>query len=240
MSAARHIYLSPLEELPGAEEPMRFRLTYEGPLRPSQRDPEGDQPVPLAMHKHIIRRKFHSQLKRLWSTNLFLSRHTVPKGAGAAHFPAKELWAWGEDHSNDTPWANEIADQYREFGYRFVPLVREHLCLTCSLDILFLRADHPGGVLFAGDLDNRIKTLIDALRRPRNATELKGNEIPIDGEDPFYCLLEEDKLVTGLSVETDTLLDPPKDEADEKSLVKLVIGVTIAPYDPDLLTLKFA
>jgi hypothetical protein len=105
---------------------------------------------------------------------------------------------------------------------------------------LFLRADQPGGVLFAGDLDNRIKTLIDALRRPRNATELKGNEVPLDGEDPFYCLLEEDKLVTGLAVETDTLLDPPKGEADEQSLVKLVIGVTIAPYDPDLLTLKFA
>jgi hypothetical protein len=41
----------------------------------------------------------------------------------------------------------------------FVPLVRESLCLTCELDILFLREGEPG-VMERGqryDIDNRLK-----------------------------------------------------------------------------------
>ncbi len=67
-----------------------------------------------------------------------------------------------------------IADQYHEFGYRFVPLVREEISLLCSVGILFLRRDIPGSLLSAGDIDNRIKTVIDTLRRPRNATRTGG------------------------------------------------------------------
>jgi hypothetical protein len=48
---------------------MRFRLTYQGTLRPSQRDPEGSQTNPLAAHKQEIRKIFHAQLKELWATN---------------------------------------------------------------------------------------------------------------------------------------------------------------------------
>ena len=44
---------------------MKFRLTYAGELRATQRDPVGDQPNPLAAHKHEIRREFHRQLKQL-------------------------------------------------------------------------------------------------------------------------------------------------------------------------------
>jgi hypothetical protein len=53
----------------------------------------------------------------------------------------------------------------------------------CSLQILFLRHDPPGSVIHAGDLDNRVKTLIDALRMPNDAMELAGNEKPSEGED---------------------------------------------------------
>jgi hypothetical protein len=50
---------------------MRFRLTYEGELRSSQRDPLGNQPNKLADHKQHIRREFHRQLKRLWEGTFF-------------------------------------------------------------------------------------------------------------------------------------------------------------------------
>ena len=111
----------------------------------------------------------------------------------------------------------------------------------CSLEILFLRRDVPGSVIHAGDLDNRIKTLIDALRRPQSAQELRGFEIPNEDEVPFYCLLEDDRLVTSLSVETDTLLDPADGEnGEDKGHVKLVIGVTLRPFHVTMFNLSFA
>ena len=56
---------------------MKFRLTYEGELRATQRDPTPDQTNPLARHKHMVRRVFHKQLKHLWETDRFLSRYRI-------------------------------------------------------------------------------------------------------------------------------------------------------------------
>ena len=52
-------------------------------------------------------------------------------------------------------------------GRIFQPLVRESFALKCGLDILFLRQESPGKVYQGGDLDNRIKTLLDALSVPQ-------------------------------------------------------------------------
>ena len=124
-----------------------------------------------------------------------------------------------------------VANNYKEFGYRFLPLVREDISLLCSVSILFLRRDIPGSIISAGDLDNRIKTIIDGLRRPRNAKELVGNETPKPGEDPFFVLLEDDSQVTHLEVETDTLLDPPSGGHFDHRLVRLVVTVELRPYN---------
>jgi hypothetical protein len=62
---------------------MRFRLTYEGELRPTQRDPEANQKEPLAAHKQNIRRAFHLQLKQLWATNKFLKNHKILRELGS-------------------------------------------------------------------------------------------------------------------------------------------------------------
>ena len=56
---------------------MKFRLTCEGELRATQRDPTSDQRNPLALHKHAIRRVFHTQLKHLWATDRFLGRYRI-------------------------------------------------------------------------------------------------------------------------------------------------------------------
>jgi hypothetical protein len=48
-----------------------------------------------------------------------------------------------------------------------------------------MRRDIPGSALKSGDIDNRVKTIIDALRKPKGAQELMGNENPLPTEDPF-------------------------------------------------------
>lgn len=250
MSSAgnRIVYLSPVGNDPDWVQSMRFRLTYEGELRPNQRDPENGQWDRLAEHKQTIRKHFHAQLKQLWQTNKFLSEHTVdpqawvsPKAIPANQVGANGAWFSRGDVPARVTLSEAIANLYRENGYRFVPLVREDFGLSCSLDILFLRRDFPGtGVIPAGDLDNRIKTLIDTLRKPHNGNELRGNETPALGEDPFYCLLEDDDLVTSLSVEADRLLDPPNGANNSNGQVRLVISVEIKPSHVTMFNLSFS
>ena len=80
--------------------------------------------------------------------------------------------------------------------------------LIARLEITFLRPEEPGCLITkGGDIDNRLKTLFDALRIPNEANELPSRVTPQDDEMPiFYCLLESDSLVTSVSVVTDRLL----------------------------------
>jgi hypothetical protein len=86
--------------------------------------------------------------------------------------------------------------------------VTADLALSCAIEILFLRPEPPGGIVRGGDVDNRIKTLFDGLKMPREAQDLGPYLNPGADEDPFYCLVEDDQLITSVSVETDTLLEP--------------------------------
>lgn len=79
---------------------------------------------------------------------------------------------------------------------------------ACSLDILFLRRDQPGAlVTHGGDIDNRMKVLLDALRMPDGCHEVCGNT-PTADEEPFFCLLTDDRLITEIRIVTDRLLTP--------------------------------
>lgn len=223
------VLLSGAYEGPADGETMRFRLTYDGELRPTQGEPRDGQRNPLAAHKHRIRQHFHGQLRQLWATQPFLRDQIVHRESD--WYSDRTLKSgWEHKDSPKEPLAQVVADQYREHGYRFLPLVREQWSLHCSLSILFLRRDIPGSVIHAGDLDNRVKTVIDSLRRPRNANELIGNETPADGEDPFYVLMEDDNQVSQLTVETDTLLDPVISGDADLAKAKLVVTVELRAY----------
>jgi hypothetical protein len=123
-----------------------------------------------------------------------------------------------------------LASQYERNGYNFVPLVRRELSLLCSLEILFLRREGPGMVVNSGDIDNRLKPLFDALRMPRSKTELGGFDEPLDGQVPYFVLLEDDSLITKLGLETDVLLEPINGGFDMAD-VRLIISVDIRPYN---------
>lgn len=223
---------------------MKFRLTYEGELRPTQRDPMGPQRNPLASHKHAIRREFHKQLKYLWRIDPFLSKYRIdPANPNIGENPqpaANSMFGmWASEESREKPLVDIVSGRHERFGYRFVPLVTRYFRLLCSLHILFLRHDIPGSVIQAGDIDNRIKTLIDALRLPKERNELVGTDTtPSEGEDPFFCLLEDDNQVSGFAVETDTLLEAADEVVDERR-VKIVVTVQLRPYYATPFNLSF-
>jgi hypothetical protein len=114
-----------------------------------------------------------------------------------------------------------------------VPLVPEYLNLTCSLDVLFLRPDPPGNLIQSADIDARLKTIFDALKVPNDPGQLGKYQQPQQDEDPLYCLLEDDQLITHVSVKTGILLEPTPEAVGQNEIkndARLVINVRILPY----------
>jgi len=127
-------------------------------------------------------------------------------------------------------------DFFKRVGdFLFLPLISQKTLLMAELEVLFLRPQEPGSLVgHGGDIDNRIATVFDALRVP-SAQELPKGDKPQPDEVPFYCTLEDDGLITAISVVTDRLL-PYKDPAE----VLLVIRVRTKVRQLATMNLAFA
>jgi hypothetical protein len=87
---------------------------------------------------------------------------------------------------------------------------------------LFLGAEPAGKIISrdagGGDLDNRLKTLLDALCiRQRGGIGRKPDD-SID-PDPIFVLLSDDSLVTSIRVTTDRLLTTATNDPAEACLI---------------------
>src|ERR1022692_1114222 len=171
---------------------VEFRLLFEGTL-PSRGS---------ASEKHAIRRLFHPQLRQLWGVNPNLRHLAIHKGNdGTLGLSEEEKFAKG---------IAAIGKNWNRAGYNLVPLVTPEMAARCSLDIVLLRPDHGRFILKNGDIDNKLKTLFDALRIPDGAAESSG-AIPQSDEDPLFCLLQDDGLISEIKVTTDQLLMLPNE-----------------------------
>jgi hypothetical protein len=185
------------------ESEVEFHLVYQGEL-PAAGQGGGKT---RTREKQEMRKVFHKQLVNLWSTQSFLK----------SMLPVE---------------IKELGNRYARCGFRFVPLISDYFTVAAALDILFLRRDGPGSIVRSGgDIDNRIKVLFDALRMPQTCDELCGDS-PGPDEEPFFCLLEDDKLISKVQIETNWLLTPvaPNERLHD---VQLVIRVnTVASGAP--------
>lgn len=200
---------------------MEFRLTYAGRL-PAFKNNK-DKQLERTHEVHRIRRCFHKQLKELWAGHPVLREIANGEGPDILTLDGKYE-------------AVSMIQVFQREGFNWRPMVTEENGLICRLEILMLRPGHPGQVVF--DIDNRLKTLFDALRMAKNPAELgersrHGRATP-DGpdEDPFFVLLEDDSLITHLAVTTDALLEPldPCHGVAPQDQVRIVVSVTVRPY----------
>jgi hypothetical protein len=214
-----------LDEWSNSEKVLvQFRLLYSGTLLGASRSDT------RASLKHEIRQELSPQLKRLWETNEHLKR-----------FSRGHARLWHEKHPKDKEQLptqdgpeikaalcqhglSHIAHNFERAGQPFIPLVTEEMGLRCKLEVLFLRPEEAGSLYVSGDLDNRIKTLFDALRIAKDAHEMAGST---PSNEPIYCLLEDDRVISEIRVNTDQLLLLPKEQVIHPNDVFLVIEVSL-------------
>jgi hypothetical protein len=202
---------------------MKFVLTYDGELRSND-----------VRQKWEIRKHLAPQLKELWQIDPTLQQtyysRRLPTVRGyfvsVIHHSADDQREPDEEKTGaplPPGWGGasiNVCEPIARGGRTFFPLVRETLGLKCALKVLFLRKEPPGRVYQGGDLDNRLKTLFDALAIPTVDQIIPDQTI----DDPIHCLLEDDALISGVSVETHQLLSKPASSAHE---VRLVIEVEV-------------
>jgi hypothetical protein len=177
---------------------LNFTLTFDGQL------PSGSKGAKIE-EKQAIRRKLHPQLRAWWET-------------GPMAQTLRQM--------DQTMYQTFIMSQLTNLtGFTFIPLVTKWLQVVCELDILMLKPEEPGRFIKNdGDLDNRLKVLFDALRMPKDKDELPRGDRPTDEERPhFYCLLEDDALITKVTLRADRLLVTGSDP----DAVRVIIGVSI-------------
>jgi hypothetical protein len=158
-----------------------------------------DGPLPTkcgAIVKQEIREYLHPQMVQLWKFPPLddLRQYLEPENDLSVLIPKGDHW--------------------------FAALVCRKLHLVAELDILLLTPHSPNSPLtLRGDIDNRMKTLLDALAGP-NAQQIKEGAMPSSVEEPVFVLLQDDLLVMRVNLETDRLLAPGSDDA------KAIIYVT--------------
>ena len=203
---------------------MKFTLTYDGPLPASANKPKNND-------KWEIRKRLAPQLRELWGSHPALravedNKH-FPKIGGTTltqvhHLHPGPVIPSGMRMPN--PPNQEIIDlcaPIEKHGAWFRPLVRESYALHCGLKVLFLRKEAPGKVYQGGDIDGRMKTLIDTLAMPQHVEQIIEKNTKLE---PIYCVMEEDSLVSGLHIESERLLS---DDNHQRNYVRLLIEVDV-------------
>jgi hypothetical protein len=182
---------------------MKFTLTYDGPLRSSGSKPKNQD-------KWDIRKQLHPRLVDLWHSHpalieIELNGRYFPKQGGATFFQTLHLapGAISPQAGTQNPHGDilDLCESINKHGAWFRPLVRESFALHCGLKVLFLRREPPGRVYQGGDLDGRMKTLLDALAMPQHAEQVL--EKTTTRCAPLHCLVEDDSMISGLDVESE-------------------------------------
>ena len=206
---------------------MKFTLVYDGPLPPNGSPTE----------KWNIRKYFSPQLEELWQLHPSLQdaarRRFV---SGDRPFQIADIHHFADDRRRFTQLRRDgdidLCELIDRKGRKFWPLVRETHALKCNLGITFMRKEDAGRVYQGGDLDNRLKTLFDALAVP--PLDQVVNDASIS--DPVYCLLEDDALIMGIDVKTHRLLARPNLDS---SNVVVIIDVDVRVVRPRGYNLMF-
>jgi hypothetical protein len=184
---------------------MLFTLIYRGSLKSNGGVKE----------KHAIRRAFHRQLLQLWQ------------------YPPLDSQIDPRERLRDQLGIKPSPNVVRDLGsIKVAPLFSKGMGVVVELDILLLRPEPPGSfVVSGGDIDNRLKTLFDALRAPHNLDELPRPLEVLENESTFLTLLEDDTQIVRAIVETDVLLESTSGQTEVQLFIRVKTRLTKVTYE---------
>lgn len=151
-----------------------------------------------AEHKAELREHFSKQLRRLYEREM-LAEHI-------------------RDHIQEA-CVRQVA------GASYTSLANKTFGLHARIDVTMLSVENAG--IFSatqGDIDNRLKTLFDALSIP---PESQAATIKLALPDITVCLVEDDRLIRDVRVRVGELLLP----VDDNSTVLVVIHATLVRHE---------
>jgi len=177
---------------------MEFCLHYYGRLK--SRD--------TAAGKHEIRKALHSQIKSLCEAAPFAQAFK------------------GDIEERRKPTEKPMFIEHGDRRYWF--LISEYLKTVADLNITTLVPHEVGRIVQnGGDIDNRIKTLFDALRVPSVPSEIPASDSFDYTKGGMYCLLEDDKLINRISIRS--YQDHAPDDTDSvRCLIEVETKITAA------------
>jgi hypothetical protein len=186
---------------------VEFHLSYQGPLPAcnSNRDDAKSE------YKQAIRIEFADQLRLHWNREWMLMN---AKHRGLDVIPVVNRRAVVTELIR----YNKMHFLVEMCGYRWLPIVTRANGLTCEIDVLLKRRSEPGEIFVSGDdggdLDNRLKILLDALRMPLSPNECPGNQCGPGERDGQWIervvVLEDDSLISKVTIEARQLNTEPK------------------------------
>lgn len=114
--------------------------------------------------------------------------------------------------------------------FAFLPLVTVKCGKVIDFEIVILSQFEPACTKHypTGDIDNLLKALLDGLRMPQNMNEVR-SEKPLEDENPFLCLMEDDGLVRNIIIRHDRLLFFKGGEKRDPKEVFVIVKVKILP-----------
>ena len=128
--------------------------------------------------KHEIRMFFHNQIEKLWTQEPLINFKSFLE-------------------SKSDAFSREIN------GFTFSSIINKDFHLIADLDIILLRPEPIGNIIkTGGDIDNRLKTLFDALKMPSNFDELPNDLDPKNMPKTRFCLLHDDSLINSIKIST--------------------------------------
>lgn len=191
---------------------MEFKLTYEGPLPSGSKARKED--------KHHIREQLHPQLAKLWELPplSFCKSYKCKNGIDYRRY-SEEPDPTQFDFGSLPLVTSDVS------GFEFVSIVHKSLALVAELDVSVLIPPpemESTAHIISRDIDNKLKTLFDGLRIPRELQEIPNGWKPGSSMIPMHCLLEDDSYISRVSVSTGVCLKPIN-EGD----VFVIIGVKV-------------
>ena len=204
---------------------MKSTLIYDGDLPRRAISQNLKRPVGYATNCIIISRS----LEPRYFSRIGANRGTIPN-PGAGYYVGKDpIWSSSKSPDRTIPYlpagrTNRLSCEAIPVANvgSFIPIYRQYFIWHVRSNICFLRHEEPFNLMRqGGDLDGQIKTLFDALKMPDPKNEYIGDP---PAADPLYVVLEDDALISDVSIKSGKLLG---NRTKDKHAVRLTIDVTI-------------